>query len=288
MMTSRVFQMLRDRSPAFAALLVCALLGAPAALRAAPTEFTGLVIPRHDLLLSIGVAGAVTRVGVEVGQRVRQGHVMLLVDDRAQDLEAQRRKQIVEDLSELKAARDRLRILTPLYQDSKRAFEAGGSVSREELSRLELDWSSAQARVEQLEIQKKRERIEFEIAEQERLQRRLLAPVAGIVTRMDIELGEWARPGEPVMQLIDADVCYLRVNVTPGALRGLKQDQALEVRFDPVLRLDPVKGRLSFISPATDPASGLTELRVSFQNPGWRVPPGVKGSVVLSDPEAIR
>jgi RND family efflux transporter MFP subunit len=288
MMTSRVFQMLRDRGPAFAALLVCALLGAPAALRAAPTEFTGLVIPRHDLLLSIGVAGAVTRVGVEVGQRVRQGHVMLLVDDRAQDLEAQRRKQIVEDLSELKAARDRLRILTPLYQDSKRAFEAGGSVSREELSRLELDWSSAQARVEQLEIQKKRERIEFEIAEQERLQRRLLAPVAGIVTRMDIELGEWARPGEPVMQLIDADVCYLRVNVTPGALRGLKQDQALEVRFDPVLRLDPVKGRLSFISPATDPASGLTELRVSFQNPGWRVPPGVKGSVVLSDPEAIR
>jgi RND family efflux transporter MFP subunit len=269
-------------------LLLLALLGLPSLGRATPTEFTGLVIPRHDLLLSIGVAGAVTRVGVEVGQRVRQGHVMLLVDDRAQDLEAQRRKQIFEDMSELKAARDRFRILTPLYQDSKRAFEAGGSVSREELSRLELDWSAAQARVEQLEIQKKRERIEFEIAEQERLQRRLLAPVAGVVTKMDIEIGEWARPGEPVMQLIDADVCYLRVNVTPGALRGLRPDQSLEVRFDPVLRLQPVKGRLSFISPATDPASGLTELRVSFQNPGWRVPPGVKGSVMLDDPETIR
>jgi len=264
-------------------VLVLALLGVPTILRAAPTEFTGLVIPRHDLLLSIGVAGAVTRVGVEVGQRVRQGHVMLLVDDRAQDLEAQRRKQIFEDMSELKAARDRFRILTPLYQDSKRAFEAGGSVSREELSRLELDWSAAQARVEQLEIQKKRERIEFEIAEQERLQRRLLAPVAGVVTKMDIEIGEWARPGEPVMQLIDADVCYLRVNVTPGALRSLRADQTLEVRFDPVLRLPPVKGRLSFISPATDPASGLTELRVSFQNPGWRVPPGVKGQITLDE-----
>jgi multidrug efflux pump subunit AcrA (membrane-fusion protein) len=78
------------------------------------------------------------------------------------------------------------------------------------------------------------------------------------------------------------------VNVTPGALRGLRADQTLEIRFDPVLRLAPVKGRLSFISPATDPASGLTELRVSFQNPGWRVPPGVKGAIVLTDSDAVR
>ncbi len=267
-------------------LIVSSALGLSA--QAAPTEFTGLIVPRHDLMLSIGVAGAVTRVPVVVGQQVRQGDLMLQVDDRMQDLEAQRRRQIFEDLSEIKAARDRLRIFTPLFQDSKRAFESGGSVSREELSRLELDWSAAQSRVEQLEIQKRRERIEFDIAEQERMQRRLIAPVNGIVTKVDIELGEWARPGEPVMQLIDADVSYLRVNVTPGALRGLRADQTLEIRFDPVLRLAPVKGRLSFISPATDPASGLTELRVSFQNPAWRVPPGVKGSVLLTDADAIR
>jgi RND family efflux transporter MFP subunit len=270
------------------AIVPFVMAGSPTSAVAAPTEFTGLVVARHDLLISPGVAGAVTRVGVEVGQRVKQGQLMVQVDDRMQELEAQRRKQILEDLSELRAARDRLRILTPLFQDSKRAFDAGGSVSREELSRLELDWSSAQARVEQLEVQKKRERIEFEIADQERLQRRLVAPVSGVVTRIDIEIGEWAKPGEPVLQLVDADLCYLRVNVTPGALRGLRPDQPIEVRFEPALKLAPVRGRLSFISPATDPASGLTELRVSFQNPGWRVPPGVKGSVVLEDAEGFR
>jgi RND family efflux transporter MFP subunit len=259
-----------------------------ASVCAAPTEFTGLIIARHDLLVSPGVSGAVTRVGVEVGQRVRPGQVMVQVDDRAQELEALRRKQILEDMSELKAARDRLRILTPLYQDSRRAFDAGGSISRDELSRLELDWSSAQARVEQLEIQKRREKIEYEIAEEERRQRRLLAPVSGVVTRIDIEIGEWARPGEPVLQLVDADLCYLKVNVTPGALRSLRPDQSIEIRFDPMLALAPVKGRLSFVSPATDPASGLTELRVSFQNTGWRVPPGVKAFIVLNDAEAIR
>lgn len=267
---------------------LCASVLSVASVQAAPTEFTGLIVARHDLLVSPGVSGAVTRVGVEVGQRVRPGQVMVQVDDRAQELEAMRRKQILEDMSELKAARDRLRILTPLYQDSRKAFDAGGSISREELSRLELDWSSAQARVEQLEIQKRREKIEYEIAEEERRQRRLLAPVSGVVTRVDIEIGEWARPGEPVLQLVDADLCYLKVNVTPGALRGLRPDQPIEIRFDPMLSLSPVKGRLSFVSPATDPASGLTELRVSFQNTGWRVPPGVKASIVLNDAEAIR
>jgi multidrug resistance efflux pump len=120
------------------------------------------------------------------------------------------------------------------------------------------------------------------------LQRRLAAPVSGVVTRIDIEIGEWAKPGEPVLQLVDADLCYLKVNVTPGALRRLRADQTIEVRFEPLLNLAPVKGRLSFISPSTDPASGLTELRVSFQNPGWRIPPGVKGSIILDDPEVIR
>jgi len=257
-------------------------------LVAAPTEFTGLVVARHDLLVSPGVAGNVTRMGVEVGQRVKQGQLLIQIDDRAQELEALRRRQIFEDLSELKAARDRFRILTPLYQDSRRAFEAGGSISREELSRLELDWMGAQARVEQLEVQKKRERIEYELADQERQQRRLVAPVSGVVTRLDIEIGEWAKPGEPVLQLVDADLCYLKVNVTPGALRDLRPDQVIEVRLDPLLKLPTVKGRRSFMSPATDPASGLTELRVSFPNPGWRIPPGVKGSVILHDTEAIR
>jgi RND family efflux transporter MFP subunit len=273
----------------YLAVVLVAISGFSAlSVTAAPTEFTGLVIARHDLLVSPGVAGAVTRVGVEVGQRVKPGQLLVQVEDRAQELEALRRKQIFEDLSELKAARDRFRILSPLYQDSRRAFEAGGSISREELSRLELDWSAAQARVEQLEIQKKRERIEYELAEQERLQRRLAAPVSGVVTRIDIEIGEWAKPGEPVLQLVDADLCYLKVNVTPGALRRLRADQTIEVRFEPLLNLAPVKGRLSFISPSTDPASGLTELRVSFQNPGWRIPPGVKGSIILDDPEVIR
>jgi RND family efflux transporter MFP subunit len=248
-------------------------------------EFTGLIVARHDVLVSPGVPGSVTRMGVEVGQRVKAGQLLLQIDDRMQVLEAQRRRQIFEDDSEIRASRDRIRVLTPLVEDSRRAFQAGGSISREELVRVELDLASTQARLEQLLMQKKREKLEYELAEQERIQRSITAPVAGVVTKIELELGEWARPGEPALQLVDADVCWLRVNVTPGAARGLKLEQSLEISFEPVMKIAPMRGRVSYVSPAIDAASGLVEVRISFQNPGWRIPPGVKASVNLHDPE---
>jgi len=247
------------------------------------TEFTGLIIPRHDILVSAGVAASVMQVQTEVGKRVKEGQLLVQLDDRLQVLEAQRRRIIFEDDSELKAARDRVRILRPLAEDSRRAFQAGGSVSREELTRLELDLASAAARVEQLQAQKVREKSELDIADQDRLLRRVTAPVSGIVTRVDLEAGEWAKIGEPVLQIVDADVCYLRVAVSPMAMRRLKLEQPLTIQFEPILKIAPVRGRVSFLSPGIDPASGLVEIRVTFQNPGWRVPPGVKGSITLEE-----
>jgi RND family efflux transporter MFP subunit len=246
-------------------------------------EFTGLIVPRHDISVSAGVAASVMQVQTEVGKRVKEGQLLVQLDDRLQALEAQRRRIIFEDDSEIRAARDRVRILRPLAEDSRRAFQAGGSVSREEVSRLELDLSAAAARVEQLLAQKVREKAELDIAEQEKLLRRVTAPVSGVVTRVDLEIGEWAKLGDPVLQIVDADVCYLRVAISPMAFRRLKLDQPLSISFEPALKLAPVRGRISYLSPGVDAASGLVEMRVTFQNPGWRVPPGVKGSVTLDE-----
>jgi RND family efflux transporter MFP subunit len=246
-------------------------------------EFTGLIVPRHDILVSTGVAAAVMQMQTEVGRRVKEGQLLVQLDDRLPALEAHRRRVIFEDESELRAARERVRILKPLADDSRRAFQAGGSVSREELSRLELDLSAALARLDQLAAQKVREKSELDIADQERLLRRVVAPVSGIVTRVDLELGEWAKIGEPMLQIVDADVCYLRVNITPMALRRLKLDQQIPISFEPSLRIPPVRGRISYLSPGIDAASGLVEIRVTFQNPGWRVPPGVKGSISVDE-----
>jgi len=68
-------------------------------------------------------------------------------------------------------------------------------------------------------------------------------------------------------------------DITRNAGVALRGARVLLVRFEN--QGAPVTGTISFVSPVADPASGLVELRVTFPNPGERIRPGIKGSVVL-------
>lgn len=245
-------------------------------------EYTGIVHPRHQLTLSVAVPGIVARVAVQPGMRVPAQAPLLLLDDRIQTAEAQRRKVVLDDTSETRATEERLKIVQALAEDARKLMGTKGAISREDAARAELDWVATRGRLAQLEVQKKRERIEHEAAELERQQRRLLAPVAGVVTKVAIDLGEWARPGDALVELVDASELHLRVNVPAAAARSLKEGAALQIGFEPALGLAPVQGQVSFISPAVDASSGLTALRVRFANPGGRIPPGIKGLVSIA------
>jgi len=184
-------------------LLACVLaLLAPLAARAG--DYPGLVQPLHDVTLSSGVGGIVARRLVHPGSKVAPNQVLMVLDDRLQAVEAQRRRVIVDDTSELRATEERLRITRGLYEDAKNVYEKTGSISRDELARLEADYLGTRGRLEQLQAQKRRERLEQQGAEEERQLRQLVAPVAGVVTKVDIEVGEWAKPGEPLIRLVDA------------------------------------------------------------------------------------
>lgn len=245
-------------------------------------DYVGIVYPRHDLTLSVPVAGIVSRVLVEPGRRVDARQPLLVLDDRAQVTEEQRRKVMLEDQSEVQATEERLRIVQPLFEDVRKLQGSRGAVSRDEAARVELDVVATRGRALQLQAQKKRERVELQAAELERQLRQLSAPVAGVITKVDVEIGEWAKPGDAVVQLVDASVCFLRVNVPAALARRLKTGTAMTMHFEPALELPEVKGELVFVSPAVDPASGLVELRVRFNNADSRVPAGVKGYVQLA------
>ncbi|CAN5486177.1 hypothetical protein BH10PSE18_BH10PSE18_26060 [soil metagenome] len=270
-------------SPVACRQALLALLAATAVVGASAREFTGLVHARHDLMLSVGVPGVVSKVPVVVGQRVEARAALLFIDERVQSTEVQRRKVILDDMSELRATEDRVRTLSPLYEDTRKLLNARGAVSRDEVARLELELVTAKARLTQLQAQKVSERVELTASEQDRDIRRLIAPVSGVVTRVDTDIGEWAKPGDPLIQLVDADFCYLRLNLPPPAALPLKLDTELGIRFDAATNVAPVNGRVSYIAPVIDAASGLVEVRVVFANPKTLVPPGIKGIVELAE-----
>lgn len=250
-------------------------------------KYVGLVYAKHDLNLSIGIAGPVAEISTERGRYVQAGQVLLVLDDRLQATEVMRRKVVFEDKSELTAAQERFRVAKSLLDDARDVFEQTRSISREELSRLEADYISAKGRMEQLEAQENREQMELLNAEQERELRRLRAPVSGVISRIDAKVGEWVKPGEQVIQLVDASTCFLNLAVPLETALKLKSGMSIPIQFDASTGVAPVNGTLEFIAPVADPASGLVALRVRFRNDKTRVVPGIKGVVELP-PAAAR
>lgn len=259
-------------------LAIASGLGASAAGAA---EVSGIVYPMHDLTLSTGVGGVVLSKEAALGQAVKAQQVLLVIDDREQVIELRKRTIVKDDRSAVEAERKRAEILKELYDQATKVFDNTGSISKEELLHARSDWLTEQAKYEQLLADKEREVAEFHAAELELKLRSVTAPVAGVVTKIWVEPGEWARPGDPLVHLVDANTCYLKIALPLAQSAKVHVGQATTITFHDGSATTQQKGQYSFVSPAADPASGLIEARITFDNGKSHVRPGIKASVVV-------
>jgi RND family efflux transporter MFP subunit len=259
-----------------AALLAMGVLGAVQA-----AEYVGLVHPLSDVQMSVPVAGVVQRVLVKPGQWVREGQALLELDSTVQQLELRRRGIIVEDESELAASRARVEVMTELQRMMESVANTTASISREELLKQRLETVSANGRLVQLQTQKRREQVEFDQAKSDLGQRTLRAPVAGMVVDAPLEVGEWAKPGDNVLRIVDATNVELRFSLPLEALAAVRVGSRLSAGFESGRGLITAEGQVQFVSPVADPASGLSEVRAVFANPRGLLRPGVKGILKL-------
>jgi RND family efflux transporter MFP subunit len=244
--------------------------------------FVGVIYPTRDLTLSVSVSGVVSRVPVKIGQRVRAGQPLLELESDLQAIELRRRRTILEDLSEKTSIEERHRILERLFKDATKLYEQTGSISREELMKLQIELVSVAGRRDQLLLEKKREQHEVDLALQEKQMRVLVAPVSGVVTSIKVDTGEWATPGQPIVRLVDESTVELRTNLSQAAARLLNRGDAIEVVLDDPAQPTPLQGKVGFLSPVADAASGLVELRITLPNGERRIRPGVKGRIQLT------
>ena len=244
--------------------------------------YSGLVYPLHDITLSAGVSGLVMKRAVLPGQTVKADQLLVQLDDRVQVIESERRRVIFEDQSELQAARERHRILSTLLKDSRTVYEATGSISKEEILRLEAEQLASQGRLTQLIEQKKREQLEYESAERDRLLRHITAPIQGVVTKIIPQVGEWAKAGDPVLHLVDTSTSILRLAIPHSVAHTLKVGGKRLIQLEAGSSVAQVMGQVKFVSPVADAASGLVQVEISFPNPGQRIKTGIKGTIEVA------
>ncbi len=271
-----LWRRVREITPQRLSAVALGLLLAAPALAA---EWVGLAHPVADLQLSVPVAGVVQRISTRPGQVVRAGDVLLALDSTAQQAELRRRTVLLEDASELQSARARLQALTELLDMTEAVARNSQSVSREELLKLRLEKASAEGRLQQLEAQKKRERIEHEQARIDLEQRTLRAPLAGVVVDVRAEIGEWARPGDEVVRLADISQVELRLNLPQAVAAGLRVGARVPAAFEAGAAQVQATGTVRYVSPVADSASGLVDVRIRFANPKGQIRAGAKAVI---------
>ena len=240
--------------------------------------FVGVIYPENDLTLSLGSSGPVQTVNIEQGSLVKRGETMIELMSDKERLELQRRELVWKSRDELNTLNQRLNIMQEQYRSAKSLYDETQSIAKDDLQRLEMELISIEGKIQQLLVQEDREEIEFRMAKEERQDKLLKAPISGVITQVTIQKGEWAKAGEPVIQLVDISKVYIKLNVPDAVARRLQVAQEVQANLEGAGQFD---AKIHYISPIADTASGLVEVKLMIANEESRIRPGTKASVEL-------
>jgi RND family efflux transporter MFP subunit len=214
----------------------------------ASVDLDGTLDAQHASALGFKVGGRLSRVGVEVGDRVRAGSVLGQLDSeeavaRASAAEAEVRAAEAS----LAIAQDNERRTLPLVQNGSFTEASGAKVSSERaLASAQLD--SARARLA--------------LARSGVDSHTLTAPFSGTITRAPTGVGAVVAPGQVLFELVDTSTLKLSTTVTEADADLLATGAEVVVASE---RGD-VRGRISAILSTLDARTRRVPVVAEFDN----------------------
>ncbi len=214
----------------------------------------GITEPFRDVQLGLAVPGIIVKRLVNEGDFVSTNQVILQLDNRLEELEAARRKLLVENRR-------------TDFEATRQLFENSKSVSKDELDKKEVEYRVAE--------------VDYLAALEQVRRRQLLAPEPGVVVEILREVGEVCDEYQPLIHLVDVRQAYFTCNLEASDAARLRLGQAAKVQIAETPQPVTVTGEVTFISPVVDAASGLQKVRILFNNAEARIRPGLSGRLVL-------
>lgn len=246
---------------------------------------SGISMPIQDITLSATVDGTIGKNFFKEGARVKRGRTLLVLDNRLEILEVERRKLLWEDKAEIESAVARVETLSTQLRSTRDLYDSTHSVSKDELDRLELEYKLSVAEHKRLEVEEIREKIEYDMARENLAKRSQVSPIDGTIIKLFLEEGESCEANQPLVHVVNTTRCLFVCNLEEWAGRLLKAGQKVDLRIKIGKETVDKKGKVVFASPIVDPASGLLEVKVEFENADGTVRPGVAGFLLLQVPD---
>jgi len=215
----------------------------------------GLTEPVQDVLLSVPTQGLIAALPHAEGDFIEAGAVILELSSRTEQLEKTRREL-------------QLATLAKELERSELLFKTSSSSTLEELDRKRADVQIAE--------------VELEQATEMLARRRVVSPIAGTITNLPVKIGEYCDIGKPVARVVDSREFFVTANVDPKRAGHLRTGDGVEIEVPGQRANVVVAGKVSYVSPVIDPASGLMRIRARFPNSNDEVRPGAAGTLRIN------
>ena len=262
---------------------ICALaqLGATDATINSPTQqsYEGFTEPIRKIEVAASESARVADAVVKRGAVVKKGDVLMQLDTKL--LEASLR--VAQAKASASARIDALRIEQEIRDDRYtkiRALQESGAGSPEETKRAKADASVAALNVQsaledqmlsQLEVAEIEARIE---------QRRVRAPISGVVTEVIQEPGEYVSLTEPhVATVVQLDTLRVNFFIPTDLATSMYEGQRLQLQLpgaNPPETKQVAVGEVQHIAAVTAADSGRVRIDVLIENPQRAYRSGVR------------
>ena len=231
-------------------------------------QISGNLIPQTRVAILAKLPGTLSRVAVQIGDRVRAGQTVAVMDRREINAQVDAAAAAVNVAhAALESAEAALANAIVEHERSQRLFEAG-AVPRQQLDATQTGRRSATAQ---------RELAKANVAQAEAAQRRaretqrdttLTSPIDGVIVERNYDAGSLVGPGDkPVVAVADLRSLKLEAGVSEleaGRLRtGMPARITVQARPGEVF-----EGRLAAIAPEVDPRHRPFTIEVRTTNPG--------------------
>ncbi|HSH68768.1 MAG TPA: efflux RND transporter periplasmic adaptor subunit, partial [Deferrisomatales bacterium] len=194
--------------------------------------------------------GVVRAVRAEVGDRVRPGSPLAVVESAA----------VGAERSRLRAATARAEVAEAQYLREKTLHEKGIS-ARREVEEAHQHWEEARAQVAASEAALK---VVAPDASAEGSYT-LAAPRAGVVTERNVSVGQFVHGEEVLFEIVDTSTVWVEIDVKETDLAAVRVGQSATLTFDPLGERE-FRGRIDYLAPRLDPRTRTARARVVLKN----------------------
>ncbi len=249
-------------------------------------KVSGKIKPSKEVTLVSKMSGKVTQLKVQVGQKVRQGDLLVLLDDN--DIQAQ--INLHEASIGVSKAGQQQAIIA--YQEAEKnlarmkALYAQGAIPEKDLENAENAFAKAAASYDpnsvstQTAAQLRQAQAQLDAARINLANTRITAPIDGIVASVNIEAGEMANPSAPLLTIVNTDQMIVEGNLAESEINFAKLGDKVQVE---VLSAStkPFDGIVENVSPIASSNVKAYPIEVRIENSSQLIKGGMTAQITM-------